>query len=279
MARKFGGPNGYGHVPDPQGHLVSSFHLTRAALAVATPPTVTLKAPTPMDQGSTSSCVGHATSGATQTSFIAAGSPLAFAPSPAAVYLLARCVDRRPNPDGSLPQLADEGSMPNQAMRGIDEWGVVPMQGPTPDGRNSDADPAHINEEPDLATLERASQLELSGYYRIDTLGSARVTELRKALAAGHAVCFAVSVDEAFEDYAGATPLGAPDANGILGAHYLYSIGYRTNAGKTIVRFRNSWGPTWGLDGDGEGDENFIAGMRDIYVMAVESKPAPGGVA
>jgi hypothetical protein len=278
MARQFGGPGGYGHLPDPPGHLVSGFGLLRAAGSAQTPTSALLTPPDVMDQGETSACVGHATSGACQTSFRAAGKPLPFAPSPLGIYLLARCIDRQRNANGTLPALVDGGSMPNQAMRGIAEWGVVPMGGPTPDGRRSDADPAVINREPTLQLLEDGSQLELTGYYRIDSVGAARVSDLRKALAAGHAVCFAVQVDDTFEGWSGGEPLGAPDPGRILGAHYLYAYGYRTSGGATIVRFRNSWGSTWGIDGDGDANEAFVAGMSDIYVMAVErTAPVAGG--
>jgi len=58
------------------------------------------------------------------------------------------------------------------------------------------------------------------------------------------------------------------DPNG--GWHYLCALGYRTTeSDKRIIQFRNSWGPRWGMSGDGEGSEEFIAGWIDIYVMSI----------
>lgn len=269
---------GKGHIPDPMGHMRTGFHVLAMALALSntTPDGVNLSAHAPknFDQGPTSACVGHARSGAIACSLSVAGHPLPWVPSPNDAYKMARCVDRVPNLDGSLEPLTDEGAMPNQAMRAMELWGTSPIGPMASDGRYSDCDPATINDEPTVRELERDSATKLIGEYGITSTGAQRVLDIRKALAAGFAICFAVQVDDAFEAWTGGTPITAP--KGSLGGHYLYAIGYRTDAnGKTILLFRNSWGTLeWGINGDGQGDEAFIAAISDIVVMAVHKEAA-----
>jgi hypothetical protein len=105
---------------------------------------------------------------------------------------------------------------------------------------------------------------------------------MQRAIANGHAVCFAVFVDDDFEawDPGPGVPLSTPnrgDPNG--GLHYMYVIGFRTlKSGRVVFRFRNSWGTGWGMAGDGEGDELFTAGMSDIRVMAPKPRNWPKGI-
>ena len=69
--------------------------------------------------------------------------------------------------------------------------------------------------------------------------------------------------------------LSAPNPNDILGGHYIYMVGYETlSNGLTVVEIVNSWGEDWGDLGFAKGDNKFVAGMRDIYVMSVKLKGA-----
>lgn len=272
-----------GYKPDPDGHRATPARMAHpstrvgAALRTLTPPPpewhLQHHAPDNFDQGESSACTGHATSGAATTTLATAGTPLAKPPSPDQFYKGARALDRLPGPDGKLPPLTDDGAEPNQVMRWADEWGSKPMGGPTSDGRNSDVELAHVNDEPSFTDLEADRGFEFTGQYKLDSVGPQRVEDLKKLLYAGIAVCFAYGVGDAFQAWKGGTPLGAAtDAPN----HYLYAVGYHTDAnGKTIVEFRNSWGKTlWGIEGDGEGDEDFIASMTDLWVMDVKLKAA-----
>ena len=224
-----------------------------------------------MDQGGTSSCTGHACAGAIATTLAARGSPIGFVPSPAGIYTLARAVDRVPGAYGKVPALFDDGAMPSQAWKGINKWGVRPMKAPTPDGRNSDADPRTIDAEPLFSDLLLDAKHLFVGDYRIDSEGAQRVTDFCLALDAGYAVTAAVYVDSAFEAWTGPSPLGRPDMTDREGGwHYIYFIGYRTDAaGSRLFRFRNSWGTSWGMDGDGECDEDLVLSSGDAYVASV----------
>jgi hypothetical protein len=261
------GVHGYGHIADPVGHKVSGYHLIASVGIIPNTFSLEQYAPKVMNQNNSSSCVGHANSGAIVTAFASAGKPLSFVPSPVGIYTLARCIDRVPGSNGLLPKLTDEGSMPNQAVRGLTEWGISPMKSRT--DLYSDADPTTINDEPDLLSLETDSATKIIGYYAITSTGAQRIKDIKNAISSGFPITFATQVDNAFEAYNGTDPITAPDPSNILGGHYLYGLAYRTLNSKTILRFRNSWG-NWGQNGDAEADEAFIDGLSDIYVMSIK---------
>lgn len=281
------GKYGRGHRPDPVGHRMNGFHLLAAALAVAPPISADISASSPpvFDQGQTGSCVGHATCGGAWTSCKQAGHPLPFIPSPDLEYKLARAIDREPGTNGGDPvALTDEGSEPNQAMRAIQEWGVMPMGTKPHDGRNSDVDPSTVNDEPSFLALETAANCELIGAYRINSLGDARILDVCRAIAAGYAVCFAVFVDSTFEAWGegwtpGKEPLGAPDMNDPTGGgHYIYANRYHFAGGvvtpdDVVIEGPNSWSTEWGNAGYWVGGADFVrAWLGDVYVMAVRKK-------
>jgi hypothetical protein len=256
-----------GYIRNPDGHVAGIRFEHHLAAWTPTPSSVDLRshAPAVKNQNACSSCCGHGTSTGISTTCRAQGRPLPFEPSERGIYAVGRCIDRAPG-----TPLADDGAMPHQVMRGISAWGVRPTKAPTSTGLNSDCEPSNVNDEPKLGELQQDAKALIVGEYAITATGAARVQQIRQALAAGFAVCFGVDVDAAFEAYDGTHVIGAPDPKQILGGHWLCAVGYRTDAtGKTIVIFRNSWDVSWGIAGDGEGDEAFIAGMSDITVMNV----------
>lgn len=283
MPRRFGGPNGYGHVPDPDGHVRTSVHVHLARVGFvgeSTPDAVSHRqfGPGVFDQGPTSSCTGHAVSGAICATLGRGGTPLVIPPSPNGIYKVGRCIDRvRVN--GTLPPLVDAGAMPNQIMRGVTEFGVSGMGVPPQDGRYSDVDPNTVNEEPDLGELEDAAEFELAGEYAISPFDPNFVLLVRAAIASGLCVCFCTFVDtagprsvEGWDPRSG--PLSAPNTSDPHGGlHYIYADGYRTNNGETIVEWVNSWGKGWGLSGYGEGDESFLRAWSNAVAMKIR-RPA-----
>lgn len=278
---------GKGWIKDPDGHMVTSFHQLKAKLvlwgllaATLVPKgsaDLTQFCPQVMDQGQTSACTGHATACAIATTTNSLKRPISCVPSPCGVYDVGRMIDLTPNPDGSLQALTDGGAMPNSIWRGVTEWGVRPIEAPTSDGRYSDCDPATINDRPTLDDLTQDSTLELMGQYQITSTGGQFITDLCLALDAGYAIAVGVFVDTAFENWTvGQTPLGAPDTNDPNGGgHYICIIGYTTDeSGKRIFKFRNSWGVSWGDQGNGYGDENWAAGIDDAYPACVSPETA-----
>lgn len=286
MPRRYGGPNGYGHKPDPEGHQRTDVRvmLARAGVDHTTIPDQASNrefGPGILHQRATSGCVGHAIYGAVHTTLGKAGTPLKKMGSPTWVYKVARAVDRRRGPDGKFPPLDDTGSSPNAAMRGSNEFGIASM-GPSPDGELGDADPATVNDEPDLDDVEDASDFEIVGQYEIFPWDPNFIDLVCATLASGICVCFRIFCDtvgprsvEGWDPSMG--PLGATvnptDEHG--GGHYLYADGYRTIANrKRIIEWPNSWGQSWGKDGYGEGDESFVRGWSNVVAMKIRRKLA-----
>ena len=274
MPRTFGGLHNYGYKQDRHDHGMPGISILAGKFkAVHLPKSVNyrdkvLTGPEIMHQGRAGSCVGHATDGAIETRFAIMGIPISHR-SPVWIYDVARCVERarvcRNTPNNQLPDLEDYGSMPSDAWTGIEKWGLCAYE----DRPTSDET---VNNEPKLGMVESASEVILTGAYRIDDVGAARIHALKTALANGFPVALAIQVDEAFESFNGTTPLGEPDLRNLLGGHYIYMTGYETlSTGKTIFSGPNSWGTTWGDHGFWVGNEKFIADATDLYAADVRS--------
>jgi hypothetical protein len=227
-----------------------------------------LKGPGIMDQGQVGSCVGHATCGSCETRLVIAGTPIPHR-SPVWIYDVARCIERARicynTPNNQLPNLEDEGSMPSDAWTGIAKWGVAAY-------KDRPTSNATANHEPKLGMVESASELILTGAYRIDSTGSSRITAMKTALANGFPIALAVEVDSAFMDWNGTGVISAPRPGDSLGGHYIYVTGYETLlSGGVIFSGPNSWTEDWGDEGFWVGDESFISEARDIYVADVRA--------
>jgi len=251
----------YGHIADPAGHRATSASRLVGGAPIPASHDCAPSGPGVLDQQQTSSCVGHASITVTYTALKLAGKPINI-PSPVWAYLIALCVDRPYSGVGKPTKLVDQGSMPNQAVRGFEEFGLL-------DQADKPLDEATLLEEPTLDQFEKASRQRIIGWRRIDSVGQQRVNDVCAAIAMNRPPMFAVEVDQAFEDNTGSI-LGK--LNGAtLGGHMLASMGYETSAsGKKLVKFQNSWSTQWGRGGFGYGDENFIARMSDIYVPGIE---------
>jgi hypothetical protein len=154
--------------------------------------------------------------------------------------------------------------MPSDAWTGVAEWGLAAYE----DRPTSNST---VNNEPKLGLVESASDVILTGAYRIDDMGSARILAMKTALANGFPIAIAIQVDTAFEEFNGRTPLSAPNPNDLLGGHYIYTTGYDTlSNGRVIFNGPNSWTDQWGDGGFWIGDESFIAEATDIYVADVD---------
>lgn len=288
--RKYGGPNGYGHRPVavPLNQRIPVAAFPRAcqfgAKGSSKPPpplSVSLKpyvfvqngGPGILNQRDTSGCTGFATAGATCTDLAARHTPIP-CPSPVASYLLSICLSRALalKPGAPLPPLKDEGADPNENMDALARYGCPPIDvwGNYPPSSKT------ITQEPTVLQLEAASAWKLLGAYAITSKGDTLAYELMSAIAGGCPVCFAVEVDGAFEENAGAV-ISAPNPSDILGGHYLYAVGYTWdghNVASLVVEFANSWDVTWGAQGFGKGNILFVRGMTDLYVMNVRRAPA-----
>lgn len=211
------------------------------------------------DQIIFSDCVGWAFAQSIATRCAAAGTPIPL-PAPGAIYTHARAAERAQR--GVAPtaeKLIDNGCMPQLAVLGMQTFGV-------PSNDRWPLDATTINAEPSAMQLEYASQFLLTGYYRIDSEGDARLDDIRHAIASGFPVAFGTQVDQAFEDYTGKDALGAPDDASLLGGHMMHVIAYFADGTFLIV---NQWGKSWGQMGMARVKPSFFTNpnMGDLVVI------------
>ena len=217
----------------------------------------------------TQSCVGHALRMAVTTSLNQQGTPLDFDVSPVGIYDLARCIDRIPYEDGSLPPLNDLGCEPNEAMRGLQEWGLCPYSvRPTIEYQ--------INDEPSFLQLEMGSTSHIYGAYKATGTPDQVRQQVMETIGVKHTpVCIAMPVDSAIVDWQPAKgPHGSADWNHILGWHYVCVVGYDTSTtGEVVWEYANSW-TNWGFDqGFGRGGQAWADQWRDVMVCQVRRTP------
>ncbi len=257
---------GFGYKKDPAGHVYNGFHLHPAAklLVDALAPQADLLSSVPpiWNQRRTGSCTGHGFAGAITTTFAAHGHGLPAAVWPRGLYANGRIIDRRPDADGSLPTLIDDGAMPNSLVRAMDMWGVA-LESEEDGGRTalspdySDHLEAHVNDEPTMLELEDESIFLVRGFNAIGDFATDKVIQFCQAIASGHAVMGAIQAGtDEFQAADGSRVLGP---QGALPDHWIYFGAYRTNAaGKKEFLLINSWGLGWGRQGRIWVSEDFI---------------------
>jgi hypothetical protein len=267
----------------------ASHPVIAAALAAATIPAsadLGPNEPTRLDQGQSGSCTAHSFSGSCSTACRQAGAPLPFEPSPRELYSTTRGIERAIQTVGSntLAPLTDSGAELADVVNAGSSFGVSPMLGPTPDGRNSDiwtaadttAQPENVNAEPDSDQLEAAGTTLVTGEYMIDPTAP-NVSDLAAAaLAAGYPIYTGFYVDSAFENLQPGQVAPAPnqnDPNG--GGHAVFLSGYTTNPdGTRTFILTNSWGLGWCDQGRCLVSEAWLKACWELYVMDVQVQKA-----
>lgn len=212
---KVGHPiHGFGLIPDPKGHRYNGFHLHPAAAldpATLPPRTHNIKlAPPIWDQDRTGSCYGHGTAGQITTTFAARGKPLPSPISPDFVYKVTRAIDRV-NP---ATPLQDVGSQPNSGVRALALWGAA-VESEVDGGRTATSPDygsfldAHVNDEPKLGDMEKASKRIIVGFNAIADDDSSKLIKYQQSLATGHTIGTGVDAGgDAFQRADGRQPLG-----------------------------------------------------------------------
>lgn len=233
----------FGYTPDSKEHRYTRL-LARFRAPLVNPRDLRPDACKVLDQAATSSCTGHGTATGLFTACAVAGQPLLWIPSPRGIYTNGIAIDRA---DALSGPLLDQGAMPNQIARGLTEFGVRAMANQS---ALTDCTFSGIVPEPTLDELEAEAEHLYVGWYTV-----ANADEARVALAAGAPVGIGTYVDSSFMSYNGRGVIGSMNDNDPAGGgHWTCLLGFDTS------RFflRNSWGTSWGDEGDGYVNDDFV---------------------
>lgn len=211
------------------------------------------------DQGSLSSCVGNAVADSCEAMQIKRSG---LDPSKVDnlsrlfIYWNARNLDTPPSVN------SDSGSNIRFAFDSIRRYGVPPE---------------HIypylsykvNDRPGWIAYKYAIQNKITAFYRIDATGDERIEQIIKALSAGNPVVFGTSIYESFRHVTNNTIIKLNTNDKYLGGHALILTGWDNT--KQAFELRNSWSKSWGTNGYGYIDVNYIknSASRDFWVCTI----------
>lgn len=253
-------------VDDPRDAQFSARKLFGAIRAAAPEATLEEYLLNVLDQGGTSTCVGHGVGTALITRLRKMGQEHEDV-SRLAIWDFAVAAEK-----GKDQPFVDQGCFIRDAMRGCRDQGIPPLSAwpPVIAGGYTKSLEASVTSAPPWDVLQKAATFRVQNWYRIDDVGYSRVDAICQAIAHGYPVVFGTEVDQAFEDYSGKDVVKAPGSF-TLGGHCMCAIGYRTVNGKRQIRGVNSWGYGWGDRGLFWADASFFmdARMSDVYVMSV----------
>jgi hypothetical protein len=158
------------------------------------------------------------------------------------------------------PTIRDEGSYPRLAMRAVQKLGFCAA-----DAYSYEEALAHINSPPPAHAYRFAFDQSGLKYYRINSIGIARVAEVALALAQGHPVVFGMFVDSAFMRNRGEriTTVATNDPDG--GGHMMAVL----DVTESEVVVDNWWGADWGDMGIGHLSHALFGSVviSDVYVI------------
>lgn len=260
-----------------------------AAAAAAASSGLLSSVPARLDQGQSGACTAHSLAAALATRCTFAKLPPSFVASPRELYSCTRAWERAAStPAGTtLAALTDSGAELADVVASVAVFGVSPMQGPTPDGRNSDvwtdadiasipnAPPANVNNDPDGQQLEAAASDPLTGTYTIDLTASNAVATGVATLQAGFPLYCGFFCDSAFQALTFGQVAQAPnqnDPNG--GGHAIFLVDFRESTavpGTYEFLLVNSWNGWAGAVSSGDGmvwvSQAFYLAMWEAHVV------------
>jgi hypothetical protein len=238
----------------------------------------------PFDQGQSGSCTAGSTCKAYRASLQRGGAELPWEDfSPHFQYGATHDVERGEMfPLGStaaLPDLEDNGAMPDDCIIASELYGLKGI-GPLAEGGryydlwtpfDGDSRPANVNDEPDLEDAETAGKHVAAGAYDVDLTASDLDAQLAALPVRGIGSTLALFVDT--QNFEGWDPNRGPitkiDLRDPQGGGHQICGPTRTYMSPTyglIIRFLNSWGPGWGMNGYGE---ITFAGLRPALDAAI----------
>lgn len=200
-----------------------------------------------LDQGGLSSCVANAGFQAVRASHVLQGALWPPLGSRLMGYYLARAYEG--------PVVVDAGTYIRDFFRALNRFGYAPE---TAWSYNQDA----VNIAPGTDAFRLAfDQKAPTEYFRV---GADRLTECKRAVAAGHLVVFGTPIAEDFFGDDGKTPILPPEGKKIAGGHAMCLAGYDED-GFDVV---NSWGVEWGKGGWCRFSNAYVEweGTQDLWI-------------
>ena len=220
----------YGWLPDLPDHRDYLYSAVRAVPAVL-PPKVDLRPSCPPieDQGKLGSCTANALAGALE--FLELKDQVKFADlSRLFIYYNERAIEHTVSVDSGASLRDGIKTLAKQGVCLESGWPYVV---------------ARFAVRPSAKCYRDARKNQITSYHRILT-----VDEMRTCLAEGYPFVFGFTVYESFESQlvakTGILDMPQPSER-VLGGHAVVGVGYDDGPRRFIVR--NSWGPTWGMEG------------------------------
>lgn len=207
-----------------------------------------------LDQGETSSCVGHASAAAFRRAWCISGQE-DHAFNPFWIY-------------GLINGGRDQGAIVGDAVDAMTKYGVA-YDGPVADGDlpHQLYFPQQLQAMP--ATLAKAKRFRVVECWHLR--GPRIFDQIGSALALGYVCVSGILVGQNFGqlDAEGVAPL--PDT--VLGGHALHHLGLKqTRAGAWVIETQNSWSQEWGLSGYCYLQQGaWSGGMSDAFAILADS--------
>jgi C1A family cysteine protease len=226
--------------PDPRDFR---FKLRRPIKLPAKADVIRKNLPPVLDQGSLGSCVGHGIAETAHVNLVATGKK-PFLTSRLAIYYEARAIE------GTVRE--DAGCYIRDAMKAMAKTGC---------GREPTWPYviAKFTRKPPPKYYASAKRTKVTRYERVQH----KLRNIKEALARGYPVVFGFEVPESFMSDAVASTGKMPmpkRGEAIQGGHCVIAIGYDDT--HQAVRCRNSWGKSWGFEGDFWMPYKFIANPK-----------------
>lgn len=199
-----------------------------------------------LNQGSSSSCVGHATCTVATVAFMQSGHPL-LRFSPTFVY-------------AQINNDADQGAVIADAATELEKTGIA-LESEVPEGM------IYKRQIP-LSAYQTALKYRSQRWHKCNSYDA-----VGTALSLGFPVVGGFLVGRNFSNVLADGRVPLPDS--ILGGHALPILGLRRRGSDWDLAFQNSWGPTWGSRGRAWMSENFVGytaqryGQLDMFALEV----------
>jgi C1A family cysteine protease len=208
-----------------------------------------------LDQGNASSCVANAILQAVRADHVRQGATAPALGSRLFGYYLSRAYHNETHVDG--------GTFLRTFFASLVKFGFCPE---TAWPYELDV----LNKMPPADSFRLAfDQKTPTSYSRIMSHGAERILAIKRAIAAGHVVCFGTDIATDFFGDKGEVPIDPPTGMQIAGGHAMAVVSYNGD----VFEICNSWGTGWGADGFCYFTADYLAwdGTWDLWIC--ESAP------